>query len=183
MARRLAWRFNNTYGSIFTIPQAKLNEARTVPGIDGEKMSKSYGNAIPLFGDREEIRKLMFSIRTDSTPVAAPKDPESCRLYALLKLLADSGEAINWADRYRNGGLSYRDVKQRLVELYQERFGAARERRIELEQRVDRVEEILQEGAAKAHRVADRVMAEVREAVGIPSRPRVPLQSHDRTDS
>jgi tryptophanyl-tRNA synthetase len=172
MARRFATRFNRVFNRpVFTIPQAQLNESRVVPGTDGQKMSKSYGNTIPLFADRVTIRDLMFSIRTDSAPAAARKDHESCRLFAILKLLGDDDEAASWAQRYRNGGLKYGDVKQRLVELYEEKFGAAREYRKVLAEHPERVEEVLREGARKASRIAQKVMEGVREVVGIPTRP------------
>lgn len=171
MARRFASRFNNTYGrQILLIPQAKLNQARIVPGIDGQKMSKSYGNVIPLFGEPDRVRELIFSIRTDSSPVEAPKNPDVCHAFALLRLMAAAEEANDWRAAYARGGLRYRDVKQRLFELYEARFGVAREHRAELAQRPERVEEILQEGARKVRAVARPVMEEIRDAVGIPVR-------------
>ena len=171
VARRLASRFNRIYGQILTIPQAKVNDAMTLPGIDGQKMSKSYGNVIPLFADPAGIRKLMFAVRTDSTPIENPKNPDSCAAFALLKAMADDEEATEWAGRYRQGGLRYGDVKERLVELYESSFGAARQRRDELVREPNLVEDVLTTGARRARAIARAVMAEIREAVGIPARP------------
>jgi len=169
MARRYAGRFHEDSGrsDVFRIPQAQLNEARVVPGIDGQKMSKSYGNAIPLFAEPKAARKLIMSIKTDSTPVESPKDPGKCTVFQLLKLLAPPAEIADWEARYRRGGMGYGEAKGRLAELYEARFGPARERRRELEARPERLEEVLVAGARKARRVADEVMAAVRDAAGV----------------
>jgi tryptophanyl-tRNA synthetase len=172
MTRRFAARFNRTYGrQTFAIPQGRLNEAKVVPGTDGQKMSKSYGNTIPLFAEPQAVRNVMFSIKTDSAPAAAPKNPDTDLAFALLRLMAVPDEAAEWRTRYTAGGLRYSDVKARLVELYEERFGAARERRRELAANPQRVEEILAEGARKVRKVARAVMEDVRDAVGIPVTP------------
>jgi tryptophanyl-tRNA synthetase len=169
MARRYAGRFHEDTGrsDVFRIPQAQLNEARIVPGIDGQKMSKSYGNTIPLFTEPKAARKLIMSIKTDSTPVESPKDPEKCTVFQLLKLIAPPAELAGWDDRYRRGGMGYGEAKGRLAELYEARFGPARERRRELEAHPDRLEEILVEGARKARRIAHEVMDAARDAAGI----------------
>lgn len=170
MARRFASRFNRQYGgSTFVIPQARLNEAKIVPGIDGQKMSKSYGNTIPLFAAPGSIRDLIFSIKTSGAPAEAPKDPDACNVFALLRLMAQPDEAAEWRARYGVPGLRYSDAKHRLTELYEQRFGPARERRAELAAKPHVVEEILQAGAQKVRAVARDVMAEVRDAVGIPA--------------
>jgi len=169
MTRRAAARFNAIHGrEVLKLPQAQLGEARVVPGLDGRKMSKSYGNAIPLFAERDAARRLFMSIKTDSAPPEAPKDPGVSTVFALLALLAEPEETASWARRYREGGLRYGEAKERLVALYEERLGPARERRRALAADPGRVEEILAEGARRARRVAGEVMAEARDAAGIP---------------
>lgn len=167
MAQDMAGYFNNTYGQVFVRPEPRLNEAALVPGIDGQKMSKSYGNTIELFLDPREAGKKFRSIKTDSTPVEAPKEPERCTAFALLQLLASPQEAAEWARRYRAGGLGYGEVKSRLAELYEATFGPCRERRARLAARPDEIEDVLREGARRARTVAQEVMAEVRKACGL----------------
>jgi tryptophanyl-tRNA synthetase len=168
MTQDIAAYFNNTYGrEVFVRPEPKLNEAAVVPGIDGQKMSKSYDNTIELFGEAAAVRKCFMSVKTDSTAVEEPKDPEGCNLYALLRLMASEDEAADWAERYRRGGVGYGEVKKRLAELHEELFGPARERWHSLAGRPDEVEEILSEGGRKAREVAEGVMQEVRDACGI----------------
>ncbi|GMV38730.1 MAG: tryptophan--tRNA ligase [Myxococcales bacterium] len=168
MTRRFATRFNTEYGAeVFTLPQALLNEARTVPGLDGQKMSKSYGNTIDLFAAPKVARKAIMSIVTDSTPVEDPKDPERCNAFAILKLLVSAEEAAAWAERYRTGPLGYGEVKLRIFERYGEVFGPARERREALAADPDMVEDILIDGARRAREVAVGVMDAAREACGI----------------
>ncbi|MBI5864611.1 MAG: tryptophan--tRNA ligase [Planctomycetes bacterium] len=168
-ARDMAGYFNNTFGKpVFKLPTARLNEAAIVPGTDGRKMSKSYGNAIEIFGEPKAIaRKYKSEFKTDSTPVEAPKDPDTCNLFAHLKLLAPPEELEDWRQRYRKGGVGYGHVKTRLVELYEARFGPFRERRAHLAAHPDEVEDILRAGAQRARAVAQRVMHDVRTACGI----------------
>jgi tryptophanyl-tRNA synthetase len=167
MTQDMAGYFNTTYREVFVRPEPRLNQAYSVPGIDGQKMSKSYGNTIDIFGPPEEIKKRIMSIKTDSTPVAAPKDPEKCNVFALLKLLAPPDEVQQWAERYRAGGLGYGEAKQRLAELHEATFGVRREARAQWAARPDDVEDILRAGAARARAVAREVMADVRDACGI----------------
>jgi tryptophanyl-tRNA synthetase len=167
MTQDMAGYFNNTYREVFVRPEPKLNEAAVVPGLDGQKMSKSYGNTIEIFLDPREAEKKFRSIKTDSTPVEAPKDPEKCTAFALLKLMASPQEAAEWAQRYRAGGLGYGEVKKRLAELHEATFGPARERRAHLAARRDDVEDVLREGARRARAVAQEVMADVRAACGL----------------
>lgn len=167
-ARDMAGYFNNTFGrDVLVLPEARFNEAAVVPGTDGQKMSKSYGNTIDIFGEPGPTRKRIMGIKTDSTPVEAPKNPETCNVFALLRLLASPEETVQWRDRYVRGGMGYGDVKKRLVELYEDYFGRFRERRAALAARPDDVEDILRDGAARARRVAAQVMADVRDACGI----------------
>lgn len=168
MTADMAGYFNNTFGrEVLVIPKAKLNEAAVVPGLDGEKMSKSYGNTIDLFDDPKTVKKRIMSIKTDSTPVADPKDPEKCSVFALLRLFCDAAETAEWAGRYRAGGMGYGEAKKRLVELFEERLGPARGRRRELEQDADGIEDVLASGGRRAREVARAVMEDVRRACGI----------------
>jgi tryptophanyl-tRNA synthetase len=168
MTQDMAGYFNNRFGrEVLVRPEAKLNEAAVVPGIDGQKMSKSYGNAIDLFDTPKNVRKRIMSIVTDSTPVEESKSPESCNVFAMLKLLATEEESADWAERYRRGGLGYGEVKKRLAELFEETFGPARERREALAADPDRVEDVLVTAGRKARAVACEVMDEVRAACGI----------------
>lgn len=168
MTADMAGYFNNTYQrDVFKIPQARLNDAAVVPGIDGEKMSKSYGNTLDLFDEPKAVAKRIMSIKTDSTPVEKPKDAATCNVFALLRLFATSQETADWERRYRAGGMGYGDAKKRLAELFEEKFGPARERRLALEKDTAYVEDVLAAGGRKARLVAQQVMAEVRAACGI----------------
>jgi tryptophanyl-tRNA synthetase len=172
MAQDIAGYFNNTYGKeVLVRPEARLNDAPIVPGIDGQKMSKSYDNTVELFADPKPTKKRIMSIKTDSTPVDEPKNPNTCNVFALLKLLADAEETAEWAERYGSGGMGYGDAKKRLAELFEERFGPAREKRAKLQKDPDSVEDILIEGAQRARTVAAEVMAAVRDACGLLKRP------------
>lgn len=167
MTQDMAGYFNQTYREVFVRPEPQLNEACVVPGIDGQKMSKSYGNIIEIFGDPKFIKKKIMSIKTDSTPVEEPKDPAKCNVFALLKLLAAPEEAAEWEQRYRRGGMGYGEAKKRLAELHEELFGVHRETRAGWAARPDEVEDILRAGASKARAVAREVMADVRDACGL----------------
>lgn len=168
MTQDIAGYFNNTYKcDVLVRPEPLLGEAPFVAGIDGQKMSKSYGNHIELFDEPKVVKKRIMSIKTDSTPVEAPKNPDNCNAYAILKLLADEAEATDWAKRYRAGGVGYGDVKKRIVELFEQEFGPARERRAELAARPQDMEEIMAAGAQRARKEAQETMKLVREACGI----------------
>ncbi|MCP4248553.1 MAG: tryptophan--tRNA ligase [bacterium] len=168
MTQDMAQYFNNTYNcEALKRPEPRLNEACIVPGIDGQKMSKSYGNAIDLFDDPKPTRKRIMSIKTDSTGVDEPKDPDRCNVFALVKLLAEPAETEEFAAAYRRGGLGYGTVKKRLAELFEETFGPARQRRAELAADLDTVEDILVDGARRARPLAREVMEGVRSACGI----------------
>jgi tryptophanyl-tRNA synthetase len=170
VTRDIAQYFNSAYSEVLTIPEPYIpEEVAVVPGLDGRKMSKSYGNTIELFAGDDEVRKQIFSITTDSAAVAAPKDPDSSNLFAILKLFCTPAEAAAWAERFRRGGLSYREVKQAVFEAFMKRFGPARARRRELENEPDFVEGILRRGAEQARTVTRVLLRQVREAVGIPN--------------
>ncbi|MCB9850655.1 MAG: tryptophan--tRNA ligase [Phycisphaerales bacterium] len=170
MTQDMAGYFNNTFGGgeeILKRPEPRLNQAMIVPGIDGQKMSKSYGNAIELFDTPSATKKRIMSIVTDSTPVEDPKDPATCNVFAILSLMASPDELADWEARYRAGGTGYGDVKKRVHELFEEVFGEARERREMLARDLDYVEDVLVTGASKAHRVAEPLMDRVRQACGL----------------
>ena len=168
VARDIAIKFNNTFGPILTIPTEHiLKSVAVVPGIDGQKMSKSYDNTIEIFEPEKMVRKKVMSIVTDSTPVQDPKNPEKCNIFALLKLVAGDDEIAEWKDKYRSGGTGYGVVKKRLVELLCEYFRPYREKRKELENNLDFVERVLRTGAQKASAVARKTLAQVRQAVGL----------------
>jgi tryptophanyl-tRNA synthetase len=167
MTQDMAGYFNSTYGEVFVRPEPRLNEAYVVPGVDGQKMSKSYGNTIEIFGEPKATKKKIMSVKTDSTPVEEPKDPATCNVFAMLKLIADPEEVAVWRQRYRAGGTGYGEVKKRFAELYEQTFGAAREARAQWAGRTDDVQDLLRTGGARAREVAQEVMAEVRDACGI----------------
>ncbi|WP_163780649.1 tryptophan--tRNA ligase [Myxococcus vastator] len=154
---------------ILKLPAARIQEAtQTVPGVDGQKMSKSYGNTIELFGDEKEIKKRIMSIKTDSTPVDAPKPTVDSPLYDLLKLMLPESEFAEVDATWKAGGKGYGDYKKKLLEAYHTTFGPARQRYAELAADPGEVERILQDGASRARAEATRLMDQVRKAVGIP---------------
>jgi len=168
VARDIAGSFNHLYGETFRLPAARiLPETGVVPGLDGQKMSKSYGNEIGIFLEGKELKDRVMAIVTDSAPVEAPKDPDANNVFALLRFFATPGETREWRERFEKGGVRYVDAKKRLIELLDERFGAARDRRRELASRPEEVEAILQDGAAKTRRVASATLARARKACGI----------------
>jgi tryptophanyl-tRNA synthetase len=167
MTQDIAGKFNRTYGDIFPIPDARLDKESKVPGIDGQKMSKSYNNTIDLFAEGKALKKTVMSIVTDSTPVEAPKDPATCNVFGLYSLFATEEEKAALAVRYRAGGMGYGESKNMLLEKINAYFGPARERRKQLAVNPDQVEEILRRGAERARAEACKTMALVREAVGM----------------
>lgn len=170
VTRDIAQYFNNTYGEVLTIPEPFIPESvATVPGRDGRKMSKSYNNTIGLFVEESEVRQQIFSIVTDSASVAEPKDPDRSVLYAILKLFCDDEGKAYWADRFRSGGLGYREVKQAIYDKFMEKFGPARARRQELLKQPELVDEILRRGAEQARKLALPLVKQARDAVGIPN--------------
>ena len=170
VTRDIAQYFNNAYGEMLTIPEPYIQESvATVPGRDGRKMSKSYNNTIGLFAKEEELRQQIFSIVTDSASVAEPKDPDRSVLYAILKLFCDSETQAYWADRFRSGGLSYREVKKAIFDKFMEKFGPARARREQLLKQPEFVDQILKRGVEQAHSIALPLLRQVRDAVGIPN--------------
>jgi tryptophanyl-tRNA synthetase len=168
VTRDIAVRFNNAYGEILTIPQEYIIESvAVVPGTDGRKMSKSYGNTIEIFEPEKNVKKKIMRIVTDSTPVQEPKDPDKCNVFALLKLVASTDELAEWDKRYRSGGMGYSEAKKRLAELMIDYFRPFREKRTELENNVDYVRKVLADGAERAKSVAAKTLAKARNAVGL----------------
>jgi len=168
ICRDIAEKFNGLYGETFTIPEAEINpDIPTVLGIDGRKMSKSYNNTIEIFANEETLRKKIARIVTDSTPVADPKDPDKCNLFAIYSLFLEDKEKQELAQRYRQGGLKYSDVKKELFERIWEYFRAPRAERERLTANVDEIRQILKSGAEKARNKAIPTLELVRQRVGL----------------
>jgi len=168
ITRDIAIRFNNSYGEIFTLPKEYIIESvAVIPGIDGQKMSKSYGNTIEMFEPEASIRKKVMRIVTNSTPVEEPKDPDKCNVFALLKLVASPDELAEWENKYRSGGTGYAEAKKRLAELIIDYFKPYRQKREELEKNIVYVKEILTKGAERAKAVAAETLTQARKAVGL----------------
>ncbi len=170
VTRDIAQRFNNIYGELITVPEPYIKEAvAVVPGRDGRKMSKSYGNTIELFASDKAVRDQIMSIVTDSAAVADPKDPSTSNLYAILKLFCTPAEQQEWAERFRAGALGYGEVKKAVLARFMDRFGEARRRRRELADQPDYVEEVLRRGAERARQTSGPLVRAVRDRVGIPN--------------
>jgi tryptophanyl-tRNA synthetase len=168
VARDIAIKFNNRFGDTFVVPEPFIGETTAiVPGIDGQKMSKSYGNTIPIFFDDKSLRKRVMSVQTDSTPVEDPKDPDNCNLYALLKLFASQEKMDEVRDLYINGGAAYGYLKQDLFELIRDYYAEARTRKKELLANQDYLREVLAAGADKARDKAMQTLELVRDRVGL----------------
>jgi tryptophanyl-tRNA synthetase len=173
MTRDIAVKFNETFGSepdrqIFKLPEPQIQAAtETVPGIDGHKMSKSYGNTIDIFGEERETRKRVMSIVTDSQPVEAPKDPATSTIFQLYSLVASPDELSQMRDRFQKGGTGYGDFKKELFGKLWEYFEPMRKRREEILKDADYIDRVLQRAASRANAEADKVMSRVRAAVGL----------------
>jgi tryptophanyl-tRNA synthetase len=138
-----------------------------VPGVDGQKMSKSYDNTIPLFLPSKKLRKRIMSIKTDSKPMEASKDPDTCTVFQLYRLFASKEQQAELAARYRAGGLGYGHAKQELFELVDAQLSEPRERYLDLRSRPDEVQDILDNGAARARAVARATLDRVRHGIGL----------------
>jgi tryptophanyl-tRNA synthetase len=169
VTRDIAIKFNEQYGQTFVVPEAQIrSEVAKVPGIDGEKMSKSYGNTIEIFGDEKAIRKKIMGIKMDSRSPQEPKpDADQNLAIQLLKLVAPESASGDLQERLRAGGLGYGDLKKALFENYWSYFSAARAKRAELAANLDHVEKILTGGAAKARGLAQTVLKRARTASGL----------------
>jgi tryptophanyl-tRNA synthetase len=169
MTRDIAIKYNQTYGETFVVPEAVIRgDVAVVPGLDGQKMSKSYGNTLEIFGDEKTLRKKVMSIVMDSRTPAEPKpDADQNLCIQLLKLLAPAAIAAELEERLRAGGLGYGDLKKTLFEHYWNFFAAARARRAELLANPDYVDNVLRDGAERARAVASGVIARARRAAGL----------------
>jgi len=171
ITRDIAERFNHVYGKnepVFKLPKPQiLPTVAVVPGLDGRKMSKSYGNTIEIFDDPKAIEKKCKRIVTDSTPMEEPKNPETCPVFNLLKLFADEAETAQWDARYRSGGMGYGEVKKRLAEVINTRFAPAREKRAGWAADPVKLEEVRRNSAERARKTARIVLERARAACGL----------------
>ncbi len=169
MTRDIAIKFNLTYGETFVIPEERISESvAVIPGLDGQKMSKSYGNTIEIFGDEKALRKKIMGIVMDSRTPQEPKpDADKNLAVQLLKLVAPAAVAADYENRLRAGGLGYGDLKKGLFEHYWNYFAPYRAKRAELAANLDYVDSVLREGAARARAVAEKTLARARQNCGL----------------
>ena len=168
MTRDMAEKFNSVYGDVLTLPEELiLPDVAVVPGVDGQKMSKSYGNTIDIFCDYKALKSRVMSIVTDSTPLEAPEDPDKSTIIDLYRLFAAPEEVEEMRQRFLAGGYGYGHAKKELLEKIWFFFQPFREKREELEKNRDQVRRILRDGAMKARESAEKVMQRVRSAAGV----------------
>ncbi len=168
ITRDLAVKMNETFGEVFKLPEPQIQAAtEVVPGIDGQKMSKSYNNTIDIFGDEKETRKRVMSIVTDSTPVEAVKDPARSTIVQLYSLFASKKEIEEMREKFREGGTGYGDFKKQLFAKLWDYFSPMRKRRAEILADKSYIDNVLSRGAERANEIADEVMRRVRAAVGL----------------
>ena len=167
MTRDIAGSFNHVYGNTLILPEAKFDErVMIVPGTDGQKMSKSYNNIIDIFLPDKKLRKQVMSIVTDSTPMEEPKDPSSCHVFSLYKLLANNDQIDALSHKYKAGNFGYGHAKQELFELIIEKFSDEREKFNYLMQNKSEIDKELRAGAEKAKIIAKQVLNRVRSKTG-----------------
>lgn len=167
MARDLAQKFNHEYGDTFILPEPRiLKDVATVPGLDGAKMSKSYGNTIEIFGTEKEIKKKIMSIKTESKELGEPLDPETCNVMAFHRLF-NNPNLPKLEEDYRKGSIGFGESKKQLFGLIWEYFAEARERREKLEKNPDYIAEVLQKGAQKAKTIANKKLQDMRAKMGL----------------
>jgi len=168
MTRDMAVKFNEQYGETFVIPEPQIRgEVAKVPGLDGEKMSKSYGNTIEIFGDEKTLRKKVMAIKMDSRTPAEPKPDADQNLAIQLLKVIDAPVGKEFEEKLRAGGMGYGDLKKKLFEVYWEQFAAARARRAELAANMDHVNQVLRDGATRARTLAQAVLKRARKASGL----------------
>jgi tryptophanyl-tRNA synthetase len=168
VARDLAQKFNNEFGETFVIPEPAISEdTAVVPGLDGQKMSKSYGNTIPIFLEGKQLKKRVMAIETDATPVEDPKDPEKCNLFNIIKLFATPQRIKEIHDLYVKGGAAYGHIKLELLDLLNDFYGEARQKKKEYMSDPRMLREILAKGAVKAREKAIPMLDLVRDRVGL----------------
>ncbi len=166
--RDMAQAVNRTYGDdTLIVPEARIDqELMTIPGTDGQKMSKSKNNIIFMFEDKKKLKKQVMSIITSSTPLEEPKDPDSCNVFALYKLLADEEQVITMRNNYLGGNYGYGHAKKELLELIWVKFEKERETYKNYMDNLDELDRLLSEGANKARSVASKVLGRIREKLG-----------------
>ena len=168
ITRDIAIRFNNEYGDIFTIPEPEIDEnVATIPGIDGQKMSKSYNNTIEIFTDKATLKTKVMSIVTDSLPVDASKDPDKCNVFNIYKLFIPTEEEAILRNRYINGGLKYSEVKKELVEIIWNFYAPYREKYEDLKAHPEVVRTILKTGEKRAREIAQPTIEKVKKSIGL----------------
>ena len=168
MARGMAQSLNHIYGDLLKVPEPLIQDnVAIVPGTDGQKMSKSYGNTVPLFLPPKKLRKRLMAIKTDSRSLADPKDPDTCTVFALYRLFGTPEQQADLAERYRAGGLGYGHAKQELFELMNDQLTIPRDRYNELMARPDEIRDILTNGARRAKLTAQATLNRVRVGVGL----------------
>ena len=168
VTRDLAVKMNETFGELFKLPEPRIHAAtEVVPGIDGQKMSKSYGNTLEIFGAEKELRKRVMSIVTDSIGVDEPKNADTSTIFGLYSLFATEDERSAMRDAFARGGTGYGEFKKQLFAKLWEHFAPMRERRAEIIAQPDYIDNVLARGAERANEVARSVMERVREAVGL----------------
>ena len=167
MTRDIAGAFNHLYGSTFVLPEVKIDKrVMTIPGTDGQKMSKSYNNFIDIFLPDKKLRKQIMSINTDSKGLEEVKDPESCNVFSLYKLLATDSQIEEMRSNYLAGNYGYGHAKQALFQVIIDRFSEQRKKFDYYMSNPQEIESELQKGAQKAKVIADEVLARVRSKVG-----------------
>ena len=168
VTRDIAIKFNNLYGEVFVVPEPKIRKEKAkVPGVDGQKMSKSYGNIIEIFGTEKQTKKKIMSIVTDSTPVEDPKDPEESIIIDLFKLVSSDKNIDAMRSDFKSGGFGYGDFKKRLFSEFWDYFQPMREKRDQLSKDLDYVDKVLKKGAEKARSAASSTLIKARQACGI----------------
>lgn len=167
IARDIATKFNNTFGDTFAIPEAKVNEElMTIPGTDGQKMSKSYGNTLDIFLPEKELKKNVMAIVTDSTPLEEPKNPDTCNVFKIYSLVAPPQDVADVRAKYLAGGFGYGHAKTALYEAILNVYGEERKRFDYYMSNLPELENELQKGAAKARAIAEPVLRDVRKKIG-----------------
>ena len=169
IARDIAEKFNSTFGQTFKLPAPHIpDDTGYVIGTDGEhKMSKSYGNVINFFAPEPELKKQVMGVKTDSTPLEDPKDPKTCAVFKLYSHFASKSELADLENKYRAGGFGYGEAKKILFQKLLDEFGPYRQKRIELMNDLGYVEQVLKEGAIKARKETQKVMADVKKLTGL----------------
>ncbi|MCF7846915.1 MAG: tryptophan--tRNA ligase [Candidatus Gracilibacteria bacterium] len=167
MARDIAQKWNTQFGEVFHLPEPKIaKEVQTIPGLDGQKMSKSYGNTIEIFADEKVLQKKILSIKTDSIPLGEPIDPESCPVFAFHRLF-ENPNLKTLERQYKSGEIGFGASKKQLFALVWEYFSEARQKRAKLEKDFASVEKIMQAGAEKAAAIAEKKLEQVKKSIGI----------------